>query len=170
MSANMRRAAGPAQLARKRNVIVAGLGAAFVASLLTIHNGAEQTSAGGHAGSAGGRGREKLPEGFAGLAGLIPCAGRRYGTAPGRGGYVSPPVKLTTQPQAVVLPKMRGDVAFEEPIVVQGDAQAVVMENLTHNFRRVYQLNDGTATIMTTWVPLTTCQIGIAMIPAAEPQ
>jgi hypothetical protein len=43
------------------------------------------------------------------------------------------------------------------------------MENLTHNFRRVYQLN-GSISIDTTWVPMTTCQIGTATIPVADPQ
>jgi hypothetical protein len=169
MEANMRQATGQARQAGKRNVIVAGLGAAFVGSLLTftIALGKPQPAAVPVAQpSAPGKTCQKVP-----LVWLVSSTAPGGGTVRLReGSYVSPPVKLTTRPQAVIFPGMRGDVAFEEPIVVQGDAQSIVMENLTHNFRRLYQLNNGTVTITTTWVPLTTCQIGTATIPVADQQ
>jgi hypothetical protein len=168
----MREATGQAQRARRRNVLVAGLGAAFVASLLTFTMAPSnpppaampapqaQAAAGPPAQSC-----QKVP-----LVWLVSSTLPDGGTVRLReGNYVSPPVRLTRQPQAVVFPRMRGEVAFEEPIIVEGDAPNIVMENLTHNFRRVYQLN-GTRTVMTTWVPLTTCQIGTVTIPVADPQ
>jgi hypothetical protein len=168
MEANMQQAMGQAQQARKRNTLVAGLGAAFVASLLTFTMTPSNPppAAMPVTKAAPEKTCQKVP-----LVWLVSSTAQDGGTVRLReGSYLSPPVKLTTQPQAVVFPGMRGEVAFKEPIVVEGDVQSIVMENLTHDFRRVYQLNNGTATITTTWVPMTTCQIGTATIPVADPR
>lgn len=165
----MQQATGQAQGARKRNILVAGLGAAFVASLLTFtmaQSKAPPAPTPVAQAAAPEKSCQKVP-----LVWLVSSTVPDGGTVRLReGDYVSPPIKLTTQPQAVVFPGMRRDVAFKEPIVVNGDAQDIVMENLTHNFRRVYQLNSGTLTVPTTWVPLTTCQIGTVTIPVSDPQ
>jgi hypothetical protein len=168
MEANMQQATGQAHEARKRNILVAGLGAAFVASLLTFTmtpSSLPPAAMPVAQAQAPEKSCQKVP-----LVWLVSSTVPDGGTVRLReGSYVSPPIKLTTQPQAVIFPGMRRDVAFKEPIIVSGNAQSFVMENLTHNFRRVYQLN-GSTSIDTTWVPMTTCQIGTATIPVADPQ
>src|SRR5215475_10366729 len=140
--ANVQRAADQAQGARKRTILVAGLGAAFLASLLTFTMApgnpppaampAAQAAAVPQTKSC-----QKVP-----LVWLVSSTIPDGGTVRLReGNYVSPPVKLTSQPQAVVFPRMRGDVNFVEPIIVEGDAPNIIVETVTHNFRKVYQLN-----------------------------
>jgi hypothetical protein len=185
MEADMQQATGQAQQTRKRSVLVAGLGAAFVATLLTVAmapsnpppaampvaqaaapTAAPATAPVTQAAPAPENSCQKVP-----LVWLVSSAGPNGGTVRlHEGSYVSPPFKLTSQPQAVVFPGLRRDVAFEEPIYVEGDAASIVMENLTHNFRATYPMNNGWATVTTTWVPMTTCQIGTATIPVADPQ
>jgi hypothetical protein len=166
----MREATGQARGARKRNFLVAGMGAAFVASLLTFtmtpSNPPQAAMPAPQAAAAPPpKSCQKVP-----LVWLVSSTIPDGGTVRLReGNYVSPPIKLTNQPQAVVFPRMRGDVNFQEPIIVEGDAPNIIVETVTHNFRKVYQLN-GTRTIMMTWFPLTTCQVGTLTIPAADPQ
>jgi hypothetical protein len=169
--AKVQQAAGQAQGARKRTILVAGLAAAFVASLLTFTMApsnpppAAAMPAAQAAAAPQTKSCQKVP-----LVWLVSSTIPDGGTVRLReGNYVSPPIKLTSQPQAVVFPRMRGDVNFVEPIIVEGDAPNIIVETVTHNFRKVYQLN-GTRTIMMTWFPLTTCQVGTLTIPVADPQ
>src|SRR6516225_1227991 len=159
-----------AQQSGTRSALVAGLGAAFVASILMVTMSPRKPQP---APAPVAQAQTQAPEKSCQKVPLVWFVSSTVpdgGTVRLReGNYVTPAIKLTTQPQAVVFPGMRGEATFKEPIIVNGDASNLVVENITRNFRHVYQLN-GTTTIDATWVPLTTCQVGTVAIPEPGPQ
>jgi hypothetical protein len=153
---------GQAQRSRKNSVLVAGLGAALVASALTIALTAGQPSSAASAqGAASTNQCQSLPRS------MIVMTTTGGGTVRFReAGYLSPPIVLTTQPQTVVFPLPRPiDTAIDETIIVEGDATDLVIASPVTDARGAYPQVRGTLAIQKNWVPLTSCNI----TPRASP-
>ena len=73
------------------------------------------------------------------------------------GSYLSPPISLSTRPQAVVFPQARPSLnPVEEVIVVEGNANDVVITSEVTNLRMVFDVT-GTSAFNLTWKPMKTC-------------
>lgn len=74
------------------------------------------------------------------------------------GSYVSPPITLTKEPQAVVFPLPRPDTTpVEEVIMIEGTATNLVLSSDLTNFRRVIDTIIGASPLNVTWAPLRKC-------------
>jgi hypothetical protein len=72
-------------------------------------------------------------------------------------GYLSPPVTLTTQPQVVVFPLMRPDTApVEEIMSVEGSANDVVITSEVTDLHKVFDVA-GAYTYTVAWAPRKSC-------------
>lgn len=73
------------------------------------------------------------------------------------GSYLSPPITLSARPQAVVFPLPRPTVSpVEEVIAVEGNASDVVISSDLTNFRKTLDVT-GTAAFAVKWQPMKTC-------------
>jgi hypothetical protein len=73
------------------------------------------------------------------------------------GSYLSPPIKLSTQPQAVVFPLPRPETTpVEEVIAIEGNATDVVITSDVTALRKVYDVV-GALAFNVTWKPMKTC-------------
>jgi hypothetical protein len=147
---------GQAQRSGKNSVLVAGLGAALVASALTIVMAAGQPSSAASAQSAASTKQcQSLPRS------MIVMTTTGGGTVRFReAGYLSAPIVLTTQPQTVVFPLMRPETtAIDEIITVEGEATDLVIASPITNAQGTYPQVRGTLSIKKNWAPLTSCDI-----------
>jgi hypothetical protein len=72
------------------------------------------------------------------------------------GDYLSPPITLTTEPQPIVFPKPRPEGApLEESIIVEGQATNLVLGAEGDHF--VIPRVDGSSTYWVTWSPAKAC-------------
>jgi hypothetical protein len=72
-------------------------------------------------------------------------------------GWLSPPFTLTTQPQVVIFPLPRPDTTpLEEVISVEGNATDVVITSEVTDLHKVFDVV-GTYTYTLTWAPRKTC-------------
>jgi hypothetical protein len=143
---------GQAQRSGKNSVLVAGLGAALVASALTLAimpgRPASAVSAAATTNQC-----QSLPRS------MLVMTNTGGGTVRFReGGYLSPPIVLTTQPQTVVFPLPRPQTtAVDEIITIEGDATDLIIASPVTNARTTYPQLTGTFSIKKNWVPLTSC-------------
>jgi hypothetical protein len=73
------------------------------------------------------------------------------------GSYLSPPIKLSTQPQPVVFPLLRPETTpVEEVIAIEGNANDVVITSDVTALRSVYDVA-GVLAFNVTWKPMKTC-------------
>jgi hypothetical protein len=73
------------------------------------------------------------------------------------GSYLSPPIALSTRPQAVVFPLPRPETTpVEEVISIEGNANDVVITSEVTDLRRVFDVV-GAAAFNVTWKPMKTC-------------
>jgi hypothetical protein len=151
--------AGQVQGQRKTSALVAGLGAALVASALTIAitAGHSSPSASSAQAVAAASQCQSLPRS------MLVMTNTGGGTVRFReGGYLSPPIVLTKQPQTVVFPLPRPQTtAVDEIITIEGDATDLVIASPVTNARNTYPQLTGTFSIKKNWVPLTSCGTGI---------
>ena len=73
------------------------------------------------------------------------------------GSYLSPPITLSSRPQRVVFPLPRPTVTgVEEVIAIEGNASDVVISSELTNFRKVFDVV-GASAFNITWLPMKTC-------------
>jgi hypothetical protein len=147
--------AGQAQRSGKNSALVAGLGAALVASALTFTvMPSKPSSAVSTQAAAPTTQCQSLPRS------MLVMTNTGGGTVRFReGSYLSPPIVLTTQPQTVVFPLPRPEsVAVDEIITIEGDATDLVIASPVTNARNTYPQLTGTFAIKKNWVPLKSCR------------
>jgi hypothetical protein len=145
---------GRGQQQRKFSPVVAGLGAAVVASAVTLvlmMNKPAPVAVPDQATTSTNQCQMFQRE-------LLVSTTTGSGTVRLRAGsYLSPPIALSTRPQAVVFPQPRPSVnPVEEVIVVEGNANDVVITSEITNLRMVFDVT-GTSAFNLTWKPMTTC-------------
>jgi hypothetical protein len=146
--------AGQAQRAGRNSALVAGLGAALVASALTIAIAPGKPSPAVSAQAAASTSQcQSLPRS------MLVMTNTGGGTVRFReGNYLSPPIVLSTQPQTVVFPLPRPETTpIDEIITIEGDATDLVIASPVTNLRTTYPQLTGTFSIKKNWVPLKTC-------------
>lgn len=146
---------GQAQ-SRTRPAMVAGLGAALVASAVTLvilmNGGSPQVSASGEASAADAKQcqmmQRKLYVATTGSGGIVRLR---------EGNYLSPPIKLGARPQAVVFPLPRPETTpVQEVLAIEGNSDNVVITSDVTSLRSVLNVNGVTA-FSVTWRPMKTC-------------
>jgi hypothetical protein len=74
------------------------------------------------------------------------------------GNYLSPPIKLSAQPQAVVFPLPRPEtIPVEEVITIEGNASDVVITSDVTTLRRVFNNVIGVTAFNVSWKPMKNC-------------
>lgn len=145
---------GQAQRASKNSALVAGLGAALVASALTFAIMPGKSSSAVSAQAAASTNQcQSLPRS------MLVMTNTGGGTVRFReGNFLSPPIVLSTQPQTVVFPLPRPETtAVDEIITIEGDATDLVIASPITNARNTYPQLTGTFAIKKNWVPLKSC-------------
>jgi hypothetical protein len=142
---------------RKSSAIVAGLGAALVASAVTFvmmtsnpsPTVQDQAAATNPQPQCGVIKREVLVSTISG-SGTVRLR---------EGSYLSPPVTLSTTPQRVVFPLDRPQTLAggEEVITVEGNATDVVLTSPLTSWRRVFDKVTGVVAFSTQWAPAKGC-------------
>jgi hypothetical protein len=148
----------------KSSALVAGLGAALVASALTFAIAPGKPSPAVSAQAAASTSQcQSLPRS------MLVMTNTGGGTVRFReGSYLSPPIVLTTQPQTVVFPLPRPETtAIDETITIEGDATDLVIASPVTNARTTYPQLTGTFSIKKNWVPLKSCGAGITPASAS---
>ena len=149
---------GQAQRSGKNSVLVAGLGAALVASALTfaIMPGKPASAVTAQAAATSNQ-CQSLPRS------MLVMTNTGGGTVRFReGGYLSPPIVLSTQPQTVVFPP--GLISWYKG---EGDATDLIIASPVTNARTTYPQLTGTFSIKKNWVPLTSCGTGLTSTASA---
>jgi hypothetical protein len=145
---------GQAQQPRKISPVVAGLGAAFVASAVTLGIVMSSPSPVAVADQAASSATQcqMVPRK------LLVSTTVGSGTVRLReGNYLSPPITLSAKPQAVIFPLPRPEVTpVEEVISMEGNANDVVITSDLTSLRRVFDVTGATA-FGVTWLPMKTC-------------
>jgi hypothetical protein len=146
---------GQAEQVRKRSGVVAGIGAAVVASAITIVFMMSSPSpvAVKDQAATGTTQCRMLPREIL----LATAAGG--GTVRVReGSYLSPPITLSAKPQSVVFPLPRPEtMPVEEVITVEGNATDVVLTSPVTSWRRVFENVTGVSAFSVAWKPMRTC-------------
>jgi hypothetical protein len=151
----MQRSSGQAHQGRKISPLVAGLGAAFVACAITatsLANNPAPVAAPAQAMPAANQ-CQRVP------LMLLVSTTAGGGTVRFReGDYLSPPIKLSTQPQTVTFPRLRPETTMvEEVITIEGQATDLVTTSPLTNYRMVYPIVDGLLPITARWIPFKSC-------------
>jgi hypothetical protein len=143
---------GQAQRAGRSSVLVAGLGAALVASALTFAMAPGKPAA-VSAQAASTNQCQSLPRS------MLVMTNTGGGTVRFReGNYLSPPIVLSRQPQTVVFPLPRpADAPIDEIITIEGDATDLIIASPVTNARTTYPQLTGTFSMKKNWVPMNSC-------------
>jgi hypothetical protein len=146
---------GQAEPARKRSVVVAGIGAAVVASAVTMivmMSGHSPVAVNDQA-ATGTTQCRMLPRE------ILLATNAGGGTVRLReGSYLSPPVTLNAKPQSVVFPLLRPETTpVEEVITIEGNATDIVMTSPVTPWRKVFENVTGVAAFNVAWKPMKTC-------------
>jgi hypothetical protein len=144
--------------ARKQRMIspaVAGLGAALVASAVTLvimTSGPSPVAVSDQAAATATTQCQMVPRK------LLVSTTTGSGTVRLRAGsYLSPPIALSTRPQAVVFPLPRPETTpVDEVISIKGNANDVVITSDVTDLRRVFDVV-GVSAFNVTWKPMKTC-------------
>jgi hypothetical protein len=147
---------GQAQQQRKISPMVAGLGAAVVASAVTLvimmsSPSPSPVAVADQAATASTQ-CQMVPRK------LLVSTTVGSGTVRLRAGsYLSPPIALSTRPQAVVFPLPHPETTpVEEVISIEGNANDVVITSEVTDLRRVFDVV-GASAFSVTWKPMKTC-------------
>jgi hypothetical protein len=144
-----------ARQGRNKSVLVAGLGAALVATGITA------VMLAGNPAPSTTPAQTAVPQVKAcEIAPLIELASAENGGSGiirfREGDFVSQPIKLTGSPQPVVFPRARPETApLKETIIIEGDATNVVLGAEGDHF--VVPRVDGSYTYTITWSPARKC-------------
>ena len=143
------------QPARKTSALVAGLGAAFIASAISL----TMTMSGASPISAPAPMENTAPQCKIIKRQFMVSTNTGSGTVRLReGDYLSPPIKLGTQPQLVVFPLDRPrDIPAVEVITVEGNATDVVLASTVTTWRHQFNKVDGVIAFQSSWLPLKGC-------------
>ena len=139
---------------RKRSPLVIGIGAAFVASAITVAVMMHSPTTGSTSNQAATSSTQCQ---FVARRILVSTA-HGGGTVRFRAsGYLSPPFTLTTTPQAVQFPLPRPTtMPVEEAIAVEGNATDIVITSEVTNLHKEFNVS-GVYTYMVKWAPLKGC-------------
>jgi hypothetical protein len=149
------RGQGQSQLQPRRSPVLAGVGAALVASAITVvimmSSSPAPVAVQDQAANATTQ-CQMMPRK------LLVSTTTGSGTVRLReGSYLSPPIKLSTEPQAVVFPLPRPETTpVEEVIAIEGNATDVVITSDVTALRKVYDVV-GALAFNVTWKPMKTC-------------
>jgi hypothetical protein len=148
-------AQGQAHTSRKASALVAGLGAAFIASAISL----TMTMSGASPISAPIQVDNTAPQCKIIKRQFMVSTNTGSGTVRLReGSYLSPPVKLSTQPQLVVFPLDRPqEIPAVEVITIEGNATDVVLASTVTNWRHEFNRVDGVTAFQSSWLPMKGC-------------
>ncbi len=140
---------GQVQGQRGRSPVVAGVGAALVASAVTLFL---------TGGPASGQAASSTQQCQMAPRKLLVSTETGSGTVRLRAGsYLSPPIAVSTRPQAVVFPLPRPETTpVQEVISIEGTASNVVITSDLTGLRHVFDVA-GASAFNVTWKPLKTC-------------
>jgi hypothetical protein len=146
---------GQVEQARKRSGIVAGIGAAVVASAITavvMMSGHSPVAVSDQA-ATGTTQCRMLPRE------ILIATNAGSGTVRLReGSYLSPPITLSARPQSVIFPLPRPETTpVEEVITIEGNATDVVITSPVTPLRRVFESVTGVLAFNVAWKPMKTC-------------
>ena len=140
--------------ARKRSVLVAGLGAAFMASIVTCTVLMSNPSPAAMPAQGSSTGQcHSLPRT------MLVSTNNGSGVVRFReGNYLSPPITLTSKPQEVTFPLPRPEFgSIDEMITIEGNATDLVIASPLTQEARNYPMVIGAMTLKKNWVAATTC-------------
>jgi hypothetical protein len=145
---------GHFQQQSRRSAVVAGVGAALIASALTFAlmvNGSAPVAAPDQAAAATTQ-CQVIPRK------LLVSTETGSGTVRLRAGsYLSPAISLKNTPQEVVFPEARPTVGFvDEVVTIEGSAANVVISSSLTDFKKVLDVS-GVAVFNLRWIPIKTC-------------
>jgi hypothetical protein len=145
---------GQARQQPRRSPAVAGVGAALVASAITVllmMNSPAPVAVADQAATSTAQ-CHMVPRK------LLVSTTTGSGTVRLRAGsYLSPPIALSARPQAVVFPLPRPETtAVEEVIAIEGNANDVVITSEVTTLRSVFNVA-GVSVFNVTWKPMKTC-------------
>jgi len=153
----MSTAALTARESNKKSMLITGLGAAFVAAIVTVAMTANNSSspAAAPTQTASTSQCQNLQRT------LLISTSTGGGTVRFRAsGYLSPPYTLTTTPQIVSFPLMRPvGTEVNEEMTIEGNATDVVMSSPLISVRDVYPVINGVLHVTKNWIPATTCDL-----------
>jgi hypothetical protein len=140
----------------RKSTLVMGLGAAFVAAVLTVAMTSNSSSPAAAPTQASNTTQCQNLQRT-----LLISTNTGGGTVRFRAsGYLSPPYTLTTTPQIVSFPLMRPVGAeVNEEMTIEGNATNVVMSSPLTTTQNVYPVINGTLRVNKNWIPATTCDI-----------
>jgi len=155
---------GQAQRASKSSVLVAGLGAALVASALTFAMAPGKPASAVSAQAASTNQCQSLPRS------MLVMTNTGGGTVRFReGNYLSPPIVLSRQPQTVVFPLPRPvDAPIDEIVTIEGDATDLIIASPVTNARTTYPQLTGTFSMKKNWVPMNSCGTSVSQATTAN--
>lgn len=145
-----------AQPKPRRSPVIAGVGAALVASAMTfvivMNSSPAPVAVQDQAAANSTTQCQMMPRK------LLVSTTTGHGTVRLReGSYLSPPIKVSAQPQPVVFPLPRPDATpVEEVIVIEGNADDVVITSDVTSLRMVFNVV-GTSAFNVTWKPMKAC-------------
>jgi len=150
----MQDAVSQGQSQRKRSPIIVGIGAAVIASAVTLAvlmSNSPTVSTTEQAASA-------TKQCTLIQRRLVVATEHGGGTIRFRAsGWLSPPFTLTTQPQVIVFPLPRPDTTpVSEEILIEGNATDVVITSEVTDLRKVFDVT-GTYNYPVTWAPRKSC-------------
>jgi len=141
--------------ARKNATVIAGLGAAVIASVMTIAMWA------GHATPDPAPQAAAAPKNECMSLPLMVMVSTETGGGTVRfreGDYVSPPITLNRTPQNVYFPRQRPEVGqLQETITIEGEATNLVMVSPVTHARHVYPKISGSLSFIGTWYAFKVC-------------
>jgi hypothetical protein len=144
----------PQAQARKKSMLVAGLGAAFMASIVTCTvlmsnpSPAAMPAQGSSTGQCHSLPRTMLVSTNSG-SGVV-----RFR----EGNYLSPPITLTGKPQEVTFPLPRPEFgSVDEMITIEGNATNLVIASPLTSEARSYPMVIGAMTLKKNWIAADSC-------------
>jgi len=139
---------------RKKSALVVGLGAAFMASIVTCTVMMSNPSPAAMPAQASNTGQcQVLPRTM-----LVSTSNGSGVVRFREGNYLSPPITLTSKPQEVTFPLPRPEFgSIDEMITIEGNATDLVIASPLTQEARNYPMVIGAMTLKKNWVAATTC-------------
>jgi hypothetical protein len=139
---------------RKRSALVAGLGAALMASIVTCTVMMSNPSPAAMPAQASNTGQcQVLPRTM-----LVSTSNGSGVVRFREANYLSPPITLTNKPQEVTFPLPRPEFgSIDEMITIEGNATELVIASPLTMEARNYPMVIGAMTLKKNWVAATTC-------------
>jgi hypothetical protein len=141
----------------RKSTLVMGLGAAFVAAVMTM----AMTSNNSSSPAAAPTQASNTTQCQNLQRTLLISTNTGGGTVRFRAsGYLSPPYTLTSTPQVVSFPLMRPvGTEVNEEMTIEGNATNLVMSSPLTTAQNVYPVINGALRVQKNWIPATTCDV-----------